>query len=62
MAESDYVNFTQAQDVKSIDYRDCSNAMLMMWMENILTDGEYNRIMDKLNKSEMCRRYMNGEA
>lgn len=48
MAESDYVNFTQAQDVKPIDYRDCSNAMLMMWMENILTDGEYNRIMDKL--------------
>lgn len=62
MAESDYVNFTQAQDVKPIDYRDCSNAMLMMWMENILTDGEYNRIMDKLNKSEMCKRYMNGET
>ena len=41
---------------------DYANAMLMMWMENILTDGEYNRIMYKLNKSEMCKRYMNGET
>ena len=34
-----------------IDYEDCANAMLKMWMENILTDAEYNRIMDKLNKA-----------
>lgn len=51
-----------AKGCKTISYRDCSDAMLMMWMENILTDGEYNRIMDKLNKSEMCKRYMNGET
>ena len=35
--------------LKHIDYEDCANAMLKMWMEHILTDGEYNRIMDKLN-------------
>lgn len=36
-------------DGKPISYEDCANALLMMWMENILTDGEYSRIMDKLN-------------
>ena len=33
-----------------ITYKDCSDAMLKMWIENVLTDGEYNRIMDKLNE------------
>lgn len=32
-----------------IDYCDCANAMLKMWMDNVVTDGEYYRIMDKLN-------------
>lgn len=32
-----------------IGYSDCANAMLKMWIDNVLTDGEYNRIMDKLN-------------
>ena len=32
-----------------IDYCDCANAMLRMWMDNVVTDGEYYRIMDKLN-------------
>ena len=36
-------------EIKPIDYQDCSNAMLKMWMDNVVTDGEYNRIMDKLN-------------
>ena len=36
-------------EVKPIEYRDCANAMLRMWMDNVVTDGEYNRIMDKLN-------------
>ena len=36
--------------VEPISYLDCSNAMLKMWMDNVVTDGEYNRIMDKLNK------------
>ena len=39
-----------------IDYYYCSNAMLKMWIDDVLTDGEYNRIMDKLNKLEMERR------
>lgn len=32
-----------------ITYKNCSNALLMMWMDNVLTDDEYNSIMDKLN-------------
>ena len=43
-------------EIKTIDYQDCANAMMKMWMDNVLTDGEYNRIMDKLNKHEMERR------
>lgn len=34
---------------KEIDYTDCANAMMKMWIDNVLTDGEYSRIMDKLN-------------
>lgn len=34
-----------------IGYQICSDAMLKMWMEDVLTDGEYNRVMDKLNKA-----------
>jgi hypothetical protein len=37
-------------DVKPIDYRDCSNALLKMWIENVLTDGEYFRVQEKLDK------------
>ena len=37
-------------EIKPIEYRDCANAMLKMWMDNVVTDGEYNRIMDKLNE------------
>ena len=32
-----------------IGYSECANAMLKMWIDNVLTVGEYNRIMDKLN-------------
>ncbi len=34
----------------AISYKDCANAMLKMWIDNVVTDGEYNRIMDRLNK------------
>ena len=40
----------ELSDIKPIDYQDCCNAMLRMWMDNVVTDGEYNRIMDRLNK------------
>ena len=43
-------------EIKPIDYRDCANAMLKMWMDDVLTGGEYNRIMGKLNKFESERR------
>jgi hypothetical protein len=36
-------------EIKPIEYRDCADAMLKMWIDNVVTDGEYNRIMDKLN-------------
>lgn len=62
MCQQKQVNTSQEQHIKPIDYLDCSKVMMMMWMENIVTDGEYNRIMDKLNKSEMCKRYMNGKT
>lgn len=39
------------EEVKPVDYKQCANTMLMMWIVNVLTDGEYNRIMDKLNKA-----------
>jgi hypothetical protein len=39
----------QLKEIKPIGYRECSEAMLKMWMDNVLTDGEYYRIMDKLN-------------
>ena len=32
------------------DYRACSISMLIMWMDKILSDGEYYLIMSKLNK------------
>lgn len=36
-------------DEKEIGYAECANAMLKMWIDNVVTDGEYNRIMDRLN-------------
>ena len=43
----------EQEEVKPISYYDCSSAMLKMWIDNVLTDGEYNRIMDKLNAKYM---------
>ena len=43
-----------------IGYDDCANALLKMWMDNVLTDGEYNRIMDKLNEHEKKKGKDNG--
>ena len=36
-------------ETKPIGYQECANAMLKMWIDNVVTDGEYSRIMDKLN-------------
>lgn len=40
-------------ETKPISYMECANAMLKMWIDNVLTDGEYNRIMEKLNSKHM---------
>ena len=45
------VSVPQNAKVKPIDYEYCSNATLKMWMEDILTDSEYNKIQNKLNKA-----------
>lgn len=43
-------NVSSAQsDSQEIGYWECSNALLKMWIDNVLTDGEYYRIADKLN-------------
>ena len=43
-------NVPSAQlDPQEIGYWECSNALLKMWIDNVLTDGEYYRIADKLN-------------
>lgn len=39
-----------------ISYAERANAMLKMWTDNVVTDGEYNRIMDRLNSFERKRR------
>jgi len=43
-------------EVTEIGYAECANAMLKMWIDNVLTDGEYNRIMDKLNAHHNAER------
>ena len=39
------------EQITEIKYSDCADALLKLWIENIITDGEYNRIMNKLNKA-----------
>ena len=36
-------------EVRPIDYQYCLSAMLHMFWNNVVTDEEYFRIMDKLN-------------
>ena len=42
----------QVEESTEITYQNCSDALLKMWMDNVLTDAEYNRIMDKLNNAQ----------
>ena len=32
-----------------ITYQICADALLKMWMDDVLTDGDYKRILNKLN-------------
>lgn len=34
---------------KKEKYKECSEAMLYLWMQGLVTDGEYGKIMDRLN-------------
>lgn len=49
-------------EVKEIGYAECANVMLKMWIDNVLTDGEYNRIMDKLNTHHDAERRQDDES
>ena len=42
--------YVDSNEPHEIGYDDCANALLKMWMDNVLTDGDYYRIADKLNK------------
>lgn len=33
-----------------IGYDECANALLKMWMDNVLSDWVYHKIIDKLNE------------
>ena len=35
----------------TIEYTDCADVLLYLWMINVITDGEYNKIMSKLNRA-----------
>lgn len=47
---------SKGADECQVSYADCANAMLKMWIDKVLTDSEYNRIMDRLNACELRRR------
>ena len=54
-ALDEIIRLDEATDRKTkpqteIGYQDCANTLLKMWMDNILTDGEVNRIIDRLNE------------
>jgi hypothetical protein len=48
--------FDHKPEQHEIGYSECASAMLKMWIDEVLTDGEYNRIMDKLNAYWVERR------
>ena len=43
---------SEKDEPTEVTYQNCSDALLKMWMDNVLTDAEYNRIMDKLNNAQ----------
>lgn len=38
------------QKYEAIGYYECSNALLKMWIDNIFTDSQYYKAIEKLNK------------
>ena len=47
---------TAQPKVKAISYQDCQNALLKMWIDKVITDGEYRRIVDKLSVTQAERK------
>ncbi len=45
-----HIEKVEDESQTEIGYQDCADALLKMWMDNILTDAEFNRIIDRLNK------------
>lgn len=43
---------SDVKEGKPMSYSDCCAALLQMWIDNVLTDNEYYRIIDKLNKKQ----------
>lgn len=41
---------------KEIGYREKSDALLKMWMDDDITDGEYGKIMNRLNKKTLNKK------
>lgn len=41
----------KALEPKEIGYVECASALLKMWLDDILTDSEYGKIMYKLNEN-----------
>lgn len=37
-------------------YKDCADVLLMLWAERIVTDGQYRKIMDRLNEWKRRRK------
>lgn len=32
------------------DYKEYAYILIKLWIDNLITDGEYNRIMDRVNE------------
>lgn len=43
-------------ETRPISFEDCSVALVEMWMDNVVTDGEYKRIMGRLIAHEKAER------
>ena len=52
---------TTQKETAEIGYQECANALLKMWMDNVLTDGEYSKIISKLNAHLIERAYEEGD-
>lgn len=53
LAQRNFIEQEERSRKKSeseIGYGECANALLKMWIDNVVTDGEYYRIINKLNR------------